>query len=188
MKVLPRSFAVALSVSLTAAAGGVGCGTAGEQGSREPRPREPTGLAEPNFGMGPGPRSVCDPLPREATDADRKKSADDIVTRLSRVSASVRARLSRARRDGDAVASSCQSDKLSRADVTVKSADTARRELLEVLASGPRETLAQKSAQMSYLCNQGAQLDQESDGCVGRPLLVVGVPRVAGLTRREAWC
>lgn len=163
-KVPPSLVVVASSAMLCLLA----AGCAGTSATGAPSgPRQDDRVQEPPA-ADPGRSPACEALPQTASDAERRKYADDVVTRLTRISNAIRGKLSRARGRGDAAEASCQNDKLTRADVTLRATEGHRRELGEAITAADKDAIAQKSALIFHMCTRALRLDQESDGCGAR--------------------
>ena len=134
-----------------------GCGGAPGPSARsgEPPPPAPSASATSEHVAG------CDAP--SAGDPERRKFADEVASRASRAASSARARLSDARKRG--VEPSCHSDTLSRADVTVRAVDVARRALVDALAAGDGDAASRRAVELSYLCVRAARIADESFGC-----------------------
>lgn len=160
-KVPPSHVVVALTATLSLLA----AGCAGTSASGAPSgPRQDDRVQEPPA-PDPGRSPACEELPPTASDAERRKYADDVVTRLTRISNAIRGKLSRARGRGDTADATCQNDKLTRADVTLRATEGHRRELGEAIATADKDAITQKTALIFHMCTRGLRLDQESDGC-----------------------
>ena len=114
-------------------------------------------------------------LQRQAktTPEEISKQSEGHIAQIELIGTTIRRQLEKARSDRDVVRTLCLSDKLSQADVTLRSAKERKGALGSALARRDTELANHEFQILSVYRTRGERIKTEADGCVGGE---VGVP------------
>lgn len=121
-----------------------------------------TSAAPPPAAPAPAPAGSVALTPKEQLQA-----ADATLGRMRNGATAIRRQLEQARREKDVVKVLCLDDKLSQADVAVRSGEERRGALENAAAKNDTEAAAHESTVMGVLSQRSAQVSAEANQCIG---------------------
>jgi hypothetical protein len=110
----------------------------------------------------------------QLTPAQQVTEAGNQITRMEQTASAIRRQLEEARAERDVVKVLCLNDKLSQADVAIRSAKDRQQSLQLSASRNDAELSNHEFTILTVLRQRGDQLSAEANQCIGEPVAVIG--------------